>query len=82
MKGESGCEHTSVGDKKISYYANGRLEGVSCGLMQIRVLAGRPSCEELQDPATNIAWAYKISGNGASFRPWSVYTNGSYLKYL
>lgn len=44
---------------------------VSCGLMQIRTLAGRPSCEELKDPETNIKVAYDL-WRAYGFIPWSV----------
>ena len=37
---------------------------------------------ELFDPATNAEAAFAISGKGASFRPWSTYTNGAYKSHL
>lgn len=77
-KAESNCNTNAIGD---NYPING-VYAPSCGFMQIRTLAGRPSCEELQDPATNILWAYKVSGSGTSFKPWSVYQSGKYLKHL
>lgn len=68
---ESGGNPYAVGD---TYPINGLL-AYSCGLYQVRELPGRPSCEELKDPATNIAWAYRIyQGQGLS--AWSVCTNG------
>ena len=78
MQAESGCNQNAVGDTSP---INGLLAH-SCGLFQVRTLAGRPSCEQLKDPATNIQWAYKISGNGSNWRPWSVFTNGKYLKHM
>jgi hypothetical protein len=78
MQAESGCNPTSVGDTRP---INGLL-APSCGLFQIRTLKGRPSCEALKDPATNIEWAYKISNNGTNWKPWSVFTNQKYIKYL
>jgi hypothetical protein len=75
---ESSGDSNAVGDN----YAIAGLHAPSCGLMQIRTLKGRPSCEELKDPKTNMDWAYKISNNGTNFNPWTVYTNGKYLKYL
>jgi hypothetical protein len=75
---ESKGNSQAVGD---NYPINGLL-APSCGLMQIRTLEGRPSCEELLDPKTNIDWAYKISNNGTNFNPWTMYTNGEYLKYM
>lgn len=77
-KSESNCDTTAVGDD----YVIAGLYAPSCGLMQIRTLAGRPSCEELKDPATNIEWAWKISNGGTNFTPWSVYTSGKYLNYI
>lgn len=64
---ESGCNPYAVGDNRVI----GGIYAPSCGLFQVRTLASRPSCEELKDPATNIAWAYRIyqgQGHGA----WSV----------
>lgn len=78
IQAESGCNPNAVGD---NYPING-LYAPSCGLGQIRTLAGRPSCEQLKDPATNIAWMYKISSGGTNWRPWSVFTNKKYLKFL
>ena len=62
-KEESSGNPNNVGDRHTAY--------VSCGLMQVRALPGRPSCEELKDPATNIAFAYELWKN-EGWRPWSV----------
>lgn len=75
-KAESNCNTNRVGD---TYPINGLL-APSCGAMQIRTLAGRPTCDELKNLAINIAWAYKISNGGINFKPWSVYLSGKYLK--
>lgn len=75
---ETNCDTKAVGDD----YVIAGLYAPSCGLTQVRTLAGRPSCEELKDPATNIEWAWKISSGGTDFTPWSVYTSGKYLQYL
>lgn len=64
---ESSCDPNKVGD---NYPING-LHAVSCGILQIRTLKGRPDCETLKDPATNVAWAYKI-WQGQGYRAWSV----------
>lgn len=67
MKAESSCNTYAVGD---NYPING-IYAPSCGLLQIRTLSSRPTCDQLKDPATNIAWGYKIytsQGYGA----WSV----------
>lgn len=75
-KAESGCNTYAVGDN----YVIGGIHAPSCGVMQIRTLAGRPTCEQLKDLSVNIAWAYKVSNNGTTFNPWSVYTSGKYLR--
>ena len=67
MQKESSCNPLAVGD---NYPINGLL-APSCGLLQVRVLSGRPSCEELKDPATNIAAAYNI-WKSQGYRAWSV----------
>jgi hypothetical protein len=77
MKAESGCDTNRVGDN----YPIGGLLAPSCGLLQIRTLAGRPSCEELKRSETNVEWAYRLyKANG--YKPWSVYNNGQYTRYL
>lgn len=53
----------NIGDTDTAY--------VSCGLMQIRTLPGRPSCETLKDPETNIAYAYAM-WKREGWRPWST----------
>lgn len=77
MKAESGCNTHAVGDN----YPIGGLLAPSCGLFQVRTLAGRPTCEELKDPATNVAWAYRLY-TARGFQPWSVYNSGAYQKYM
>jgi len=64
---ESGCNPSAVGD---DFVING-VHAVSCGLFQVRTLSSRPTCEELKDPATNIAWAKRIY-LGQGFKAWSV----------
>lgn len=81
MKAESGCRHDAIGDTHITFQGNGRTEGMSCGLLQIRVLQGRPNCDALIDPATNIDWGYQIY-KSQGYRAWSVYQNGKYMAYL
>lgn len=76
MQAESGCNPNAIGDTRT---ING-IYAPSCGLFQVRTLKGRPSCAELQDPATNIAWAYRIyQGQGMS--AWSVCSNGKVRCY-
>jgi hypothetical protein len=49
---ESNLNPNAVGDLGTAY--------VSCGLLQVRTLPGRPTCEELKDPERNISYAYEI----------------------
>jgi Lysozyme like domain len=37
---------------------------------------------DLYDPVTCARVAYAISGGGATWRPWTTFTRGSYLRYL
>lgn len=58
--------------------------GGSVGLWQIN-LRWHPeyTAEELTDPATNAAAAFKIyTAAGNSFTPWSTYKNGAYGNHL
>jgi len=70
---ESTGNPASIGDTNTAY--------VSCGLMQIRTLPGRPSCAQLQDPQFNMQYAYNM-WVGQGFKPWSAYTTGKYTRYL
>jgi hypothetical protein len=67
MRLESGCNPNAVGDQ----YVIGGVYAPSCGLLQVRTLPGRPNCEQLKNPAFNIATAYKI-WQGQGYRAWSV----------
>lgn len=67
MRLESSCNPNAVGDQ----YVIGGVYAPSCGLLQVRTLPGRPSCEQLKDPAFNIATAYKI-WQGQGYRAWTV----------
>jgi hypothetical protein len=64
---ESRGNPSAIGDN----YVIGGVYAPSCGLFQVRTLSSRPSCEALKDPATNIAWAYRIY-QGQGFSAWSV----------
>jgi hypothetical protein len=68
MRLESGCRPDAVGDTHLLINEH---QGMSCGLFQVRVLDGRPSCESLKNPKTNIEWAYKIYKE-QGLRAWSV----------
>lgn len=72
MSAESGCNPSAVGDKHLLITPT---TGMSCGLMQVRVLPGRPDCETLKDPNTNIAHAAKLFAGGG-WSHWSVCKNG------
>jgi hypothetical protein len=66
--------------------SSGRTTAVSptgcChGLWQINTEVHPYTKEQMQDPAQNAAAAWKISGGGTNWKPWSAYTNKSYLLY-
>ncbi len=67
MQAESGCNPHAIGDNRVI----GGIYAPSCGLFQIRTLQGRPSCEQLQNPTTNVEWAYKLYW-ASGWKPWSV----------
>lgn len=67
MQKESGCNPNAVGDN----YVIAGVYAPSCGLLQVRTLQGRPDCESLKDPATNIATAYEI-WKSQGYRAWTV----------
>ena len=67
--------------------SSGRTKAVSptgcChGLWQINTNVHPYTKTQMQDPAQNAAAAWKISNGGTNWKPWSAYTNGSYLLYL
>jgi soluble lytic murein transglycosylase-like protein len=70
MELESSCNPNAVGDGHLTF-ENG-TKGMSCGLMQVRVLEGRPDCETLKNPETNLEWAYKIFKERENYTAWSV----------
>ena len=41
-----------------------------------------PDASKWYDPYVNARFAYKISGGGKNWVPWSVYTSGAYLKRM
>lgn len=63
----------------------------SYGLFQINMLGamgperrrryGLSSNDDLFDPLTNAKVAFKMSGGGANWGPWSTYTNDAYKKF-
>lgn len=68
---ESGCRHTAVGDGHLTF--NAGAYGMSCGLMQVRILPKRGvTCEQMKDPKKNIAMAYEVY-KSQGYKAWSVY---------
>lgn len=68
---ESGCSTVERGDGHLTY-GKGKY-GMSCGLLQVRILPNRGvTCEDMKDPAKNIAMAYKIYKE-QGYKAWSVY---------
>lgn len=55
--------------------------GCCYGLWQINVNVHPYSKAQMQNPTQNAAAAYSISKQGTDWKPWSAYTNGSYLLY-
>jgi TolA-binding protein len=81
-KAESGGNPSIIGDTNITYYQDGELYGMSCGMLQVRVLPGRNiTCEEMHNPEKNVAKAFEI-WKSQSYKAWSMYTNGRYLDYI
>jgi hypothetical protein len=81
-KAESKGNVKAVGDTTITFVKNGVTYGMSCGMLQVRILPGRGiTCEQMHDPEQNVAKAYEI-WNAQSYAAWSVYTNGRYLDYI
>lgn len=81
---ESGGDPAAVGDEGIQT----GTWGPSVGLWQVRSLkadygTGRArDAARLADPALNAASMAEISGQGASWRPWSAYTSGRYRQFI
>ena len=79
MKAESGCN--PIRD-------NSGLNGDGTndvGLFQINSIhvgSGLITESGRNDPATNIATAYKLYAGRGNFTAWSVYNNGKYAQYL
>jgi uncharacterized protein YxeA len=81
-KAESKGKVDAVGDTTLTYVQNGVTYGMSCGMLQVRVLPGRNiTCEDMHKPEKNVAKAFEI-WNAQSYAAWSVYTNGRYLDYI
>ena len=74
---ESGCEAWSVGDN----YVIAGIYAPSCGVLQVRTLAGRPDCESLKDIPTNVRAAYQV-WTEQGYQAWTKYQTGEYKEYL
>ena len=72
---ESSCNPMAVGDKHLTYWQGGIEYGMSCGLLQVRYLPGRPSCSQMQDPTANAQYALNLYNSGG-FGHWSVCNKG------
>lgn len=72
MQAESGCRAITPDNSAINWD-----HVPDYGLFQLHGM-------DITDPAQNVAAAYNVKyvGAGDSFRPWSTYTSGAYLKYL
>jgi len=77
MQAESGCDSQAIGD---DYPING-LHAPSCGLMQVRTLPGRPSCDELRQPERNIETAHNIYKT-QGLKAWTAYTNQLFKQFI
>lgn len=81
---ESGLRTDAVGDESLQ----DSKWGPSIGLWQVRSLradagTGRSrDASRLTDPAFNARAMVEISGGGANWKPWSVYTSGRYRSHI
>ena len=74
MRKESFCDSSAVGDRKLEF-GHGRF-GMSCGLLQVRILPGRSyDCDDMKDPVRNIAEAFGIYEQ-QGYKAWSTYSPG------
>lgn len=80
---ESGFNTSAIGDVNLTEPGE-----KSVGLWQINYRPSRDRRNPLRDPSLNqdpfhnAQAAYAISLRGVSFRPWSTYTSGAYLRYI
>lgn len=64
------------------YAINPNDPGGSYGLTQINAAAHGPTAiRTLGDPLEAFRQAFRISGGGKNFTPWSTFNNGMYLPY-
>lgn len=82
MKAESQGDPRRIGDKHLTFWKEGREYGASYGLFQLRDLPGRfNNPQDMLDEDKNIDYAYAMYQK-SGWRPWSAYTNKTYLRYL
>lgn len=74
------CDVNATGDGGLTYQENGRTYGYSMSVLQVRILPGRENCD-VHDLAVNIDCAHNIWLH-QGYSAWTMYTNGSYQKYL
>lgn len=78
---ESRLNPSARGDTHLTYFQNGIRYGDSWGCFQVRYLPGRPTPDQLTDPAQNVKYAYQLyQANGWS--PWTMFKNGGYRSHL
>lgn len=84
------------GGRPLAHNPNGCDD--SYGLWQINMVSGRAGCDNLgpgrraqygiasndalYDPLQNARAMVAVSGGGNNWRPWTMFTNGTYAKYL
>lgn len=56
--------------------------GCCVGLWQINYRVHNVTKQNMQDPAKNAAEAFRISGSGTNWKPWTVYNTGAYKLYM
>lgn len=79
------------GGRSNAHNPNAKTGDNSYGLFQINMLGalgparlkqyGLSSNEQLFDPLVNAQIAYKMSGGGKNWKPWSAYKNGASEKF-
>ena len=80
------------GGRPTAHNPNASTGDNSYGLFQINMLGGLgpsrlrqyglSSNEDLFDPSTNASVAFRMSGGGRNWSPWSTFKNGAYKQYL
>jgi len=80
------------GGRATAHNPNAQTGDNSYGLFQINMLGnlgparlrqyGLSRNEDLFDPTTNARVAFRMSGGGRDWSPWSAFKNGAYKRYL